>query len=323
MISGGFKQRVMTFTNARLMAGFFIFALTLSVQAQVPLASLDRACERIGGRLASVDTDYCKNAGLRVGNGASHRGMPFLYRDYLPGSSRRTPYRVMLIGGIHGDELSSVSIVFQWMKKLEKERLQPFHWRVIPVSNPDGLLSRPSSRTNAQGVDLNRNFPTPNWANTAHNYWIEKTRRDRRRNPGKSAMSEPETRWLTEQIAEFRPDAIVSVHAPFGILDFDGPLHPPQRFGYLRLQPLGVYPGSLGNYSGVARGLPTITLELPHAGIMPSVDQSQRVWADMLTWLEKHLPTSEPPLFKRLTDSPWSIGDKIVPTAPEFSQASN
>lgn len=305
------------------MAGLLAFSVAGAAFAQVPLASLERACKNIGQRLASVDTEYCINAGLKLGDGASHRGMPFLYRDYLPGSSRRTPYRVMLIGGIHGDELSSVSIVFQWMQKLDKERLQPFHWRVIPASNPDGLLSRPSSRTNARGVDLNRNFPTPDWKNTAQKYWIEKTRRDPRRNPGPGPMSEPESRWLTQQIAEFRPDAIVSVHAPFGILDFDGPLHPPQRFGYLRLQPLGVYPGSLGNYSGVNKGLPTITLELPHAGIMPTFDQSQRVWADMLTWLEEHLPNADAPLFQRLDATPWTLGDAINPMTDHLLQARN
>lgn len=295
------------------MAGLFVALASCPAWAQFPLASLDRACERIGARLASVDTAFCLRSGLKLGDGASLRGFPLLYRDYLPGSSRRTPYRVMLIGGIHGDELSSVSIVFQWMKKLEQERLQPFHWRVIPASNPDGLLSYPASRTNDRGVDLNRNFPTPDWERDAIDYWERVTRRDRRRNPGSHAMSEPETRWLVQQITAFRPDAIVAVHAPFGILDFDGPLHPPQRFGYLRLQPLGIYPGSLGNYAGVARGLPTITLELPHAGIMPTVAQSQRVWADMLDWLEKHLPSAEPPLFRRLDDSPWNLSEELAP----------
>lgn len=294
------------------MAGLFVL-VGVPALAQFPLASLDQACDRIGGRLASVDAEACKRAGLQMGESASLRGFPLLYRDYIPGRSRRTPYRVMLIGGIHGDELSSVSIVFQWMQKLENERLQPFHWRVIPASNPDGLLLRPASRTNARGVDLNRNFPTPDWEADAIDYWERVTRRDRRRNPGTHAMSEPETRWLVKQIEAFDPDAIVAVHAPFGILDFDGPLHPPQRFGYLRLQPLGIYPGSLGNYSGVTRGLPTITLELPHAGIMPTGAQSQRVWADMLSWLEKHLPTADSPLFRRLDQQAWDLSEEIAP----------
>jgi hypothetical protein len=40
-------------------------------------------------------------------------------------------------------------------------------WRFIPVLNPDGLLAKPARRMNANGVDLNRNFPTPQWAKEA------------------------------------------------------------------------------------------------------------------------------------------------------------
>jgi protein MpaA len=56
---------------------------------------------------------------------------------------------------------------------------------------------------------------------------------------------------------------------------------------------LGTYPGSLGNYAGVDLGLPTITLELPHAGTMPTPAQSQRIWSDMISWLEQNLPPAE------------------------------
>ncbi len=298
-------------STARRIAGLFVSVAALiahsPVQAQFPLASVEQACERIGARLASVGTQMCMEADLRSGDIGSHRGMPLLYRDYPPGSSRQTPFRVMLIGGIHGDELSSVSIVFQWMRKLQAERLQPFHWRVIPSLNPDGLLQARASRVNARGVDLNRNFATPDWDADALNYWKRVTRSDARRYPGPRALSEPEARFLVQQIEAFDPDAIISVHAPFGILDYDGPLEPPQRFGYLRLQPLGIYPGSLGNYAGMALKLPTITLELPHAGIMPSASQSQRVWADMLRWLESNLPKSDTPLFERLDDPSWLI----------------
>lgn len=293
---------------ARLLAGLFIFSATAADSAAVtPLASVERACERIGARLKDVGVKTCLDAGLIAGEGATHRGMPMMYRDYLPGTSRRTPFRVLLIGGIHGDELTSVAITFQWMKKLESERLQPFHWRVVPCANPDGLLLPSATRTNGRGVDLNRNFATPDWDAKALERWRRVTRYDPRRFPGSAAASEFETRWLMNQIKEFRPDAIVSIHAPWGVLDYDGPLDPPQRFGYLRLQPLGIYPGSLGNYAGMVLRLPTITLELPHAETMPSNAQSQRIWADMLGWLERNLPNREPPLFQRLTDSHWVL----------------
>ncbi|WP_241696243.1 M14 family murein peptide amidase A [Solimonas terrae] len=270
----------------------------------MPLASVSAACQALGERLGSVDVQTCLQSDLQITQAASVNGQPLLYRDYLPRSRRVAPRRVLLLGGIHGDEFSAVSVVFQWMKRLQGERFQPFHWRVIPCANPDGLLGDPATRMNAHGVDLNRNFPTPDWKADAMQYWEQRTHRDPRRYPGPAALSEPETRWLLQQINDFHPDAIVSVHAPYGVLDYDGPDEPPTRFGYLHLHQLGTYPGSLGNYAGVNLGLPVITLELPHAGIMPTPAQSQRVWGDMLSWLQANLP-KEPPIYLRLTEKSW------------------
>jgi hypothetical protein len=45
--------------------------------------------------------------------------------------------------------------------------------------------------------------------------------------------------------------------------------------------------------------LPVITLELPHAGIMPTPAQSQRIWGDMLTWLQTNLPNQAPAYLRR------------------------
>lgn len=290
---------------ARLSAGLFV-ALCADAAAQaIPLTSLEQTCELIGERLGSVGVRQCLDSGLQIGGGASVSGLPLLYRDYAATSQREPPKRVLMIGGIHGDELSSISVVFKWMDRLEHSRFQPLHWRVAPCTNPDGLLLQPSTRVNARGVDLNRNFPSADWERAALTYWTRRTGSDPRRYPGPSALSEPETRWLVDQIEAFQPDAIVSVHAPYGVLDFDGPQEPPERFGYLHLHQLGTYPGSLGNYAGVNRGLPVITLELPHAGIMPTAQQWQRIWADMLTWLDERL-TDPAPIYLRLDADPWN-----------------
>lgn len=297
---------------ARPIAGLFVAAAAAAAgaaAARMPLTSVERACELIGGRLQSVGAATCQESRLRASSGASVHGLPILFRDFAPTSRLGTPRRVLLIGGVHGDELSSVSIVFQWMQRLERERFQPFHWRVVPCLNPDGMLARPATRTNASGVDLNRNFPTPDWDAEALSYWARRTGRDPRRYPGAAPLSEPESRWLVKAIESFKPDAIVSIHAPFGVLDYDGPHEPPDRFGYLRLHLLGTYPGSLGNFAGVNLGVPVITLELPHAGIMPTAGQQQRIWSDMLSWLETNLPRHEPPLFLRLGNHPWNGGE--------------
>jgi len=88
----------------------------------------------------------------------------------------------------------------------------------------------------------------------------------------------------------FQPDVIISVHAPFGVLDFDGPVEPPQRFGRLVLNRVGVYPGSLGNYSGMHKNIPVVTIELPNARTMPANAEVERIWQDMLNWIQRNVP---------------------------------
>jgi hypothetical protein len=158
--------------------------------------------------------------------------------------------------------------------------------------NPDGLLARPSRRVNARGVDLNRNFPTYDWVREAPRYWLVSARRDPRRFPGTAPVSEPESRWLRDEITRFKPDVIVSVHAPHDVLDFDAPpsgMTPPLRFGRLHLNRIGVYPGSLGNFGGHKEGIPVVTLELPHALNMPTEAELAHVWSDMQAWLKANL----------------------------------
>ena len=213
-------------------------------------------------------------------------------RNVLPaGKFGKEPVRILLLGGIHGDELTAAAIVFEWMQWMQSGTAQQFHWRVVPVMNPDGLLAAKPQRVNANGVDLNRNFPTPDWQKDATRYWARVTGSDPRRFPGRSPLSEPETRWLNEEIERFHPNVIVSVHAPFGVLDFDGPAPVPQRFGRLYFNRVGVYPGSLGNYGGLHKNVPVITIELPNSLKMPPKEEVKRIWQDMIGWIAMY-PTS-------------------------------
>jgi hypothetical protein len=201
--------------------------------------------------------------------------------------------RVLLLGGIHGDELTASAIVFRWMQWLHTSPANDFFWEIVPVVNPDGLLASKPKRMNAHGVDLNRNFPTPNWRIDAPRYWVKQTGSDPRRFPGVSPLSEPETRWINDEMVRFQPQVIISVHAPFGVLDFDGPATPPRKFGRLLFDPVGVYPGSLGNYSGVHKNVPVITIELPNAVAMPPEAEIKRIWQDMLAWIQHSVPANE------------------------------
>ena len=105
-------------------------------------------------------------------------------------------------------------------------------------------------------------------------------------------MSESETRWLNDLIVDFKPDAIVAVHAPYGIVDFDGPQVPPKHLGPLHLHLLGTYPGSLGNFAGKHLNIPVVTVELPYAGIMPSKNEISRIWVDLIAWLRRNVPAT-------------------------------
>lgn len=247
-------------------------------------------CASLASRLGSVTGADCRMADFRLAGGRSVDGTPLLIREFPPLADRAPRGRVLLFGGIHGDELSSVSIMFRWIEILDKHHSGLFHWRVVPVLNPDGLLRRPARRTNANGVDLNRNFPSPNWRPEALDYWIARTGKNPRRYPGAGPLSEPESRWLAAEIERFRPDVVVAVHAPLEVLDFDGPPDPPERFGPLLLDQLGTYPGSLGRWAGIHLGLPVVTIELPSAGIMPTPVQQEDMWMDLVRYLRNRLP---------------------------------
>ena len=104
---------------------------------------------------------------------SSHYGQPIFYTDFVTIQSDPVIGRVFLLGGVHGDELTSVSSVFNWMNTLSHNSASDFAWRIVPVVNPDGFFKVKSSRTNAHGVDLNRNLPTLNWDAQASKYWNE------------------------------------------------------------------------------------------------------------------------------------------------------
>jgi hypothetical protein len=268
-----------------------LYGLFLSAPVFADQEMVRNECKRISGKLASVGFKECLDKNLQLSDGRSVNNAPILIKEYSPLLDRRKPLgKVLLIGGIHGDEYSSVSIVFKWMRTLDEHHSGLFHWKIAPLVNPDGLLQKDSQRMNANGVDLNRNFPTPNWEEEMQEYWIIKTNRDPRRYPGTGAVSEPETQWLIDEINEFNPDVIVSIHAPHGVVDYDGPKDGPHKLGRLYLSLLGTYPGSLGRYAGVHKQIPVVTVELPYAGIMPKPGEINDIWLDLVQWLSKHLP---------------------------------
>jgi predicted deacylase len=174
--------------------------------------------------------------------------------------------RVLIIGGIHGDEPEGLPLIEQFAKELARD--PPLECTVLVVRdlNPDGTAA--GTRTNSRGVDLNRNFPATNWDAEA---------RAARFNPGPYPASEPETQLLVEVIREFDPHRILVMHSTRGepMVNYDGParqLADALSFSnhYQTSDTIGYpTPGSLGSYAGKNLGLPIITLELPR-GIQPA-----------------------------------------------------
>ncbi|MEZ4872518.1 MAG: M14 family zinc carboxypeptidase, partial [Bdellovibrionales bacterium] len=187
----------------------------------------------------------------------SNENAPIFHYDRKGYSSRGK--RILTISLIHGDEHASGTVATHWMNRLEG--LNPRNaWRVIPVVNPDGWAK--NSRVNAREVDINRNFPSNDWDKLALEWWKTKKNSDPRRYPGPSASSEPETRCLIKHINEFKPDFIIAVHTPLGVLDFDGPHVKAPNGAPLPWQRLGNFPGSLGRYMWVDHNVPVLTIEL-------------------------------------------------------------
>jgi len=242
-------------------------------------------CVHLSARLPHMGRALCDAAGLLPTEGRSTLGRTLYARDVVAPQAR---LRLLVVGAMHGDEMSSASVALHWIQHAIREPADA-HWRFIPVLNPDGLLARPARRVNARGVDLNRNFPTPNWASDAKVYWEQRTRKDPRRWPGPSPLSESESRFLHEEMARFQPHLIVSIHAPYGVLDFDGPGAPPPKLGRLYLDQVGIFPGSLGNYGGVHRGMPVVTIELPNAFRTPLDSEMRQMWTDLQGWMVERL----------------------------------
>ena len=267
---------------------FFIAALCMAAAAHSA-----EPCDEFAARLPNVKRALCESAQLQPSAGRSVKGRTLWMRDIKP---ENATLKVLVLGGIHGDELSSASVALQWIQLAAQSRADlpgEVHWRFIPALNPDGLFERPPRRMNANGVDLNRNFPTPNWERDAKIYWEKRTGKDPRRYPGSKPLSEPETQFLHEEMQRFKPQLIVSIHAPYGVLDFDGPIKqgvvPPSRLGRLYLDQLGIFPGSLGNYGGVHKGIPVVTIELPNSMRTPLDAETRQMWLDLRLWMHERM----------------------------------
>jgi len=197
--------------------------------------------------------------------GKSVKGTPIMAAIY--GSGKK---RVIVFGGIHGNEPDSSIVAKALMGSLMKEPA-PDDLTIIIVAdaNPDGLFA--NTRVNARGVDINRNFPSASWSK---DYW------DTNQFPGAQPVSEPETQAIMKLLESSPPDYIITLHAALGCVNWDGTGEPLARvIADVNKYPLCPYlgyetPGSLGTLMGTDKKLPVVTIELRNIRAADLVQQN-------------------------------------------------
>lgn len=248
-----------------------VFNCALAKSALIPasVGNITDWCKVLSSDLLSVNLQKCSSYAWNFEGSSSMKGSIIPYLKW----GNETGKKILILGLIHGDEISSISLAFRWIDLIQSSssdsELRKYNYFIAPLVNPDGYFTRPRTRTNASGVDLNRNFRTKRWEQDAVSEWKKKTNSDPRRFPGKTSGSEKETLLIEKWIEEFNPDLIISIHAPYNILDHDGPVLLPQAKSPLKVKALGSFPGSLGQFAGIEKNIPVITVELAQAMKLP------------------------------------------------------
>ena len=122
----------------------------------------------------------------------------------------------LIVAGIHGGyEANTIALANEMIKYLnENSEVIPHDatLHIIRNMNPDGeaRANGVDGRVNNHGVDLNRNFPSKNWAEDwdRDGCWIY-----RPTSGGTRGGSEPETRAVMNFIASHRITALISYHS--------------------------------------------------------------------------------------------------------------
>jgi len=125
---------------------------------------------------------------------------------------------IALIGLIHPGESGPELIVPVLERLLENESalLERCGVAAFPLVNADGRERQVAGvphylRTNAHGVDLNRNFPA-DWEQVETGYGLVSSDPDALTWRGPAPASEPETRAVMQWLKETRPEAVFSMH---------------------------------------------------------------------------------------------------------------
>jgi protein MpaA len=113
--------------------------------------------------------------------------------------------RVLVVGCIHGNEAAGIAVATQLIAARPSSELDLW---IVPDLNPDGLAA--GTRGNADGVDLNRNFPW-RWRPLSGSFYS-----------GRRPLSEPESTSAYELIRRIRPEISIWFHQHLDLVDESG-----------------------------------------------------------------------------------------------------
>lgn len=184
--------------------------------------------------------------------GHTTSGLPILGHRF----GSRGPH-VMIIGGVHGDEIEGVWAAQGLLAKFSENFSAAVRVTLVPMFNLDGVITR--ERRNARMVDLNRNLPSKDWTSEVAT---------ERYNPGPAANSESENQALVRFLDKEKPAFILSLHSWKPMLNINGDCRAEaeslaKATGYVIEETIGYpTPGCLGTYAGLERGMPTLTYEV-------------------------------------------------------------
>lgn len=166
---------------------------------------------------------------------------------------------LLFIGGVHGDEPEGVRLAEELLNWLDENSSQYPNapWLLITCLNPDGYAL--NQRVNANGVDLNRNYPSKCWSPdfSKDRYF-----------PGAAPGSEPEIKAILDLITEYNPKVILHFHSWEPCVVYAGDIAKKYAqflsasSGYQLKEDIGYpTPGSLSEFGWKDNSIPIICVE--------------------------------------------------------------